>query len=457
MLRLKQSILLSMVTLALLPLGSCANSPWASQLENALAADPQLQATVPEPSPEASPEASPSLSAELPANFPAEIPRYPNAKLISVTAADQIEGASLGSSQLVQTRWQTADSVAQVRQFYQEKLQAAGWQIAPQPTASESASPQPISEPVPPLRATKDGLEVIIAVQQQANQADQTEFQTELSLDYKLGNVVVASPGDGGFIGPMPQVSSSPSGSASSSPSTNPSGSPASTSAKFSDFNKAPAELQPYLTDLAQLGLFTQTGTQSGSPSEFKPNAEISRREYVRWLVEANNLIYSNQPARKVRLAAATDKAAFQDISSADPDFGAIQGLANAGVIPSPLSGDSTNVLFRPDAPLTREEMILWKVPMDLRQALPSASIDTIQQTWGFQDTTKIDPKAMRAVLADYQNGDLSNIRRAFGYTTLFQPKKSVSRAEAASVLWQFGSQGNSLNAKDALQVKSTP
>ena len=75
MLRLKQSILLSMVTLALLPLGSCANSPWASQLENALAADPQLQATVPEPSPEASPEASPSLSAELPANFPAEIPR----------------------------------------------------------------------------------------------------------------------------------------------------------------------------------------------------------------------------------------------------------------------------------------------------------------------------------------------------------------------------------------------
>ena len=457
MLRLKQSILLSMVTLALLPLGSCANSPWASQLENALAADPQLQATVPEPSPEASPEASPSLSAELPANFPAEIPRYPNAKLISVTAADQIEGASLGSSQLVQTRWQTADSVAQVRQFYQEKLQAAGWQIAPQPTASESASPQPISEPVPPLRATKDGLEVIIAVQQQANQADQTEFQTELSLDYKLGNVVATSPGAGGFIGPMPQVSSSPSGSPSSSPSVNPSGNPASTSAKFSDFNKAPAELQPYLTDLAQLGLFTQTGTQSGSPSEFKPNAEISRREYVRWLVEANNLIYSNQPARKVRLAAATDKAAFQDISSADPDFGAIQGLANAGVIPSPLSGDSTNVLFRPDAPLTREEMILWKVPMDLRQALPSTSIDTIQQTWGFQDTTKIDPKAMRAVLADYQNGDLSNIRRAFGYTTLFQPKKSVSRAEAASVLWQFGSQGNSLNAKDALQVKSTP
>ena len=60
----------------------------------------------------------------------------------------------------------------------------------------------------------------------------------------------------------------------------------------------------------------------------------------------------------------------------------------------------------------------------------------------------------MRAVLADYQNGDLSNIRRAFGYTTLFQPKKSVSRAEAASVLWQFGSQGSNLNAKDALQVQ---
>jgi hypothetical protein len=57
-------------------------------------------------------------------------------------------------------------------------------------------------------------------------------------------------------------------------------------------------------------------------------------------------------------------------------------------------------------------------------------------------------------VLADYQNGDLSNIRRAFGYTTLLQPQKVVTRAEAAATLWFFGSQGDGLSAQDALQAK---
>ncbi len=428
MLRLKQFIFLGMATVALLPLGSCSNSPWASQLENSLAADPRLQGTNSEASSEASPEISPGISpetspdstAELPGNFPAEIPRYPNAQLVAVTEADEA-GAALGSSSSVQTKWETADPAAEVQQFYRETLQSAGWQLATSAGADE------------PLRATKDGLELSVAAQSQAG-------STQLSLDYKLGDIADvspdASPAEGSFIGPMPQNSGSSA--------ENPAGGSA---ANFTDLNQAPAELQSYLADLAKLGVFS---TQS---REFKPNAEISRREYARWLVSANNSIYANQPARKVRLAAATDKAAFQDISSTDPDFGAIQGLADAGVIPSPLSGDASP-LFRPDAPLTREELILWKVPMDLRQTLPSASIETIQQTWGFQDTTKIDPLAMRAVLADYQNGDLANIRRAFGYTRLFQPKKSVSRAEAASVLWQFGSQDNSLNAKDALQFK---
>ena len=162
----KQSIFLSMAALALLPLGSCANSPWASQLENSLAADPQLQAKVTQPeisptaSPEISPEISPEVSPTLPANFPAEIPRYPNAELLAVTEAVSSQGATLGSSQPVQTRWQTPDSVAQVQQFYQEKLQASGWQITTGATADQ------------PLRATKDGLEVTIALQRQAEQTE---------------------------------------------------------------------------------------------------------------------------------------------------------------------------------------------------------------------------------------------------------------------------------------------
>ena len=75
----------------------------------------------------------------------------------------------------------------------------------------------------------------------------------------------------------MPQVSNSPAAAPT-----------AASPSSFSDLGKAPAELQAYIADLAKLGVFP------GKSGEFKPSAEISRREYVRWLVEANNLIHSS-------------------------------------------------------------------------------------------------------------------------------------------------------------------
>ncbi|MGV2388586.1 MAG UNVERIFIED_CONTAM: hypothetical protein LVR29_10585 [Microcystis novacekii LVE1205-3] len=32
-------------------------------------------------------------------------------------------------------------------------------------------------------------------------------------------------------------------------------------------------------------------------------------------------------------------------------------------------------------------------MPLDVRKALPSANLDTIKNTWGFQDTNKINPQ----------------------------------------------------------------
>jgi S-layer homology domain len=242
-----------------------------------------------------------------------------------------------------------------------------------------------------------------------------------------------AKPGDPNFIGPIPPAQPS-----ASSPSSSPSP---------IDLSQVPPEVQTYITDLTNLGALQVTGSNG-----FEPSKTVTRREYARWLVAANNLIYSNVPARKIRPGIASDQPAFKDVATSDPDFGAIQGLANAGVIPSGLSGDTSATNFRPNSPLTREDLIAWKVPVDMRRSLPNATIDAVKEAWGFQDTAKIDPKALRAVLADYQNGDLSNIRRAFGYTTLFNPKKTVSRAEAAGALWFFGAQGDGLSAKDALQ-----
>ena len=96
----------------------------------------------------------------------------------------------------------------------------------------------------------------------------------------------------------------------------------------------------------------------------------------------------------------------------------------------------------------------MWKVPLDTREALPTANLETVKQTWGFQDSGKINSKALRAVLADFQNGEKANIRRVFGYTTLFQPKKPVTRVEAATALWYFGTEAEGISAQDALNSK---
>jgi hypothetical protein len=192
------------------------------------------------------------------------------------------------------------------------------------------------------------------------------------------------------------------------------------------------------------------------SATAFNPNQVITRREYARWLITANNRFYPDQPAKKIRAAVSSSSPVFQDVPTNDPDFGAIQGLAEAGIIPSPLTGSSTVVSFRPDAPLTRKDLILWKVPLDTRQALPGATAEAVQQTWGFQDAAKIPAPALQAVLADHQLGEFANIRRALGYTTLFQPDKGVTRAEAAAVLWRFGTVTEGVTAAELLAPNST-
>jgi S-layer homology domain len=234
----------------------------------------------------------------------------------------------------------------------------------------------------------------------------------------------------------------------------------------YTDLDKAPEEIQPYLVDLIELNLLTiqapaapaanspSTGDKAKPPAppsadEFRPNQATTRREYARWLLATNNRFYGDQRTRKIRPGVTSSTPIFQDVKTSDPDFGAIQGLAEAGIIPSPLTGSSTALTFRPDAPLTRKDLLLWKVPLDTRQPLPQATAAAVEQAWGFQDANKIEPRALQAVLADYQNGDFANIRRAFSYTTLFQPDKAATRAEAAAVLWRFGNSTEGITAAE--------
>jgi hypothetical protein len=194
--------------------------------------------------------------------------------------------------------------------------------------------------------------------------------------------------------------------------------------------------------------------TEQSAPN-FQGISPIRRRDFARWLLLANNRFFINLPSKQIRLAPANGTPLFADLPPTDPDFAVIQGLAEAGLIPSRLTNDPGASLFRPNAPLTREDLILWKVPLDLRRSLPNASLENIKETWGFQDVAKIDPKVWRALYGDYQNGEQANLRRILGFTTLFQPKKTVTQAEAAAALWYFGSQGEGLNAAEALKLQA--
>ncbi|MCC5645037.1 S-layer homology domain-containing protein [Nostoc sp. CHAB 5824] len=444
-------------------LTACANSPVAKNLEESLAADPKLQSNpvVFGESQGNQPQAQQNESTvQLPPDFPKDIPLYSNAKLQEVTPAS-------GSENRVSTHWLSSDPSNFIASFYSSQFQTNNWQILQQPTDDAGGT----------FEARRNDLLLKVSIQPKSVTnvtPNQPQTATELLIDYVPNSTATAQstptttnlnettndvpqPGNPQFIGPIPPANLAAQPPSTATNQTTPA--PTPESQEFNDLNKAPQEWRQHIQDLAALGVLSieSEATKSNSTTttnQFEPAKIVTHREYARWLIAANNAMYASNPAKQIRLASESTQPVFSDVSAKDPDFSAIQGLAEAGLIPSPLSGDSTVVLFRPDAPLTREQLLVWKLPLDTRQALPSANLDAVKQTWGFQDAARIDPKALRAVLADYQNGEQSNIRRVFGYTTLLQPKKPVTRAEAATALWYFGSQGEGVSAAEALKLK---
>ncbi len=437
--RNRPAVFLSFAVL-LSSLTACTNSQSAKNLQQSLAADPQLQNN---PVPFGKPQSqqvtpNPNTSTiKLPVDFPADIPIYPNATLEEVIPAN--------SDNKISIRWQSADPSNLITSFYRQQFQAKNWQIVQQPqddvegTFSARRNDLLINLTIKPQTVTKAA-------------PNQPQTATKLVIEYSSNPQTtdtnpVTSSNNSEFIGPVLPNTNSP------NITTQPTSQPETLAAQeFTDIQKAPPEWRSHIQDLAALGVLS---IEPKTNNEFLPDKIITRREYARWLVAANNAMYANNPAKKIRLAATSTQPAFRDILTQDPDFPVIQGLAEAGLIPSALSGDTTTVLFRPDAPLTREQLLLWKIPLDTRQALPAANLEAVKQTWGFQDAGSIEPKALRAVLADFQNAEQSNIRRVFGYTTLFQPKKPVTRAEASAALWYFGTQGEGMSATEALKLKS--
>lgn len=345
-----------------------------------------------------------------PLQLPSEL-QLPQASLIQTTPLE---------NGLNETRWQTNQPPLAIQGFYQQQLAQLGWQLQ---------APQTI------------GSQLILQAQKDPNQ-----FRLTLSPATNTGTEFTIQ------FGPRtatPTPTSSP--QSSPSPQASPTELPPQS---FSDLTQAPATLQPALNDLAELGVITGSPQ---NPQQFSPNQPITRGTYARWLVTAYNRFYADRPARQIRLGNPNDPPLFKDAPKTNPDFPYIQGLAAAGYLPSSLTG-SVTPLFRPDAPLTRETLLQWKVPLDIQRNLTTTAVDRIEQTWGFKDSNRISPEALSATAADFQNGDLSNVRRIFGATLLLQPQKPVTRAEAAASLWYMGNQaGDGLSAQDILSQTTSP
>jgi hypothetical protein len=110
---------------------------------------------------------------------------------------------------------------------------------------------------------------------------------------------------------------------------------------------------------------------------DVKPDELCTRREYARWLVQANSLLERNPKHRILPFVAlfGSTIAAFDDVSVEDPDFMCIQALAEAGVVPSNLSpqkfsfetsdSKSHGISFFPARFISREDLINWPAKLN--------------------------------------------------------------------------------------------
>ncbi|MEO0374082.1 MAG: S-layer homology domain-containing protein [Cyanobacteria bacterium P01_A01_bin.17] len=389
-----------------------------------------------------------SAAAKLPSEFPREL-RYPEAQLQAVSTEQNQASQGTLQAPLQKTRWGTPDSSAEIQQFYRRLFRGEDWQLVDQKSTRSQTT----------LTARKQTLQVGVTVETSQAQSEGAspivvtpgEPLTVFQVDYRKGptqfktadqTLATSSPS------PEPETEVGPQDNRPALAATS----------SFVDIEQVPAELRPYVSDLARLEVLTPNATpndDAGNPSAiFDPNQGITRGTFARWLVESNNRLYRDRPTRQIRLATTAATPAFNDVTASEPLFPYIQGLAEAGYIPSQLTGDSKEAAFKPQQPLTRETLLTWKVPVDLRQILPTTTAAKVQQIWGFKDSSRIAPEALAAVLADHKNGDLANIRRLLGSALLFQPQKAVTRAEAAAALWFIGKEGEGFSAKDVVRAE---
>ncbi len=270
------------------------------------------------------------------------------------------------------------------------------------------------------------------------------------------------SPGTSAEPSPLASAAGSPAPSGASAAAGS-SGAPSPLpSVAFSDIGGVQGQRE--IVELAQLGVLDATA------GEFKPGAPVKRREFVRWLVKANNALFADAPTKQIHLADASEKSDLRDLPSSDPDFPYVQGLNDAGI-----AVGFPDKSFKPDAPLTREQMIAIKSGLDRggvgASFQPSRDKDHTYAKYhlpAWKDRDQVSVTYLPAIATDIadesHDAPIANVGRTFGAIALFRPQQPVTRAQAAVLMSVIGAHDESSqyanaprSAAQALGPKPSP
>ena len=147
------------------------------------------------------------------------------------------------------------------------------------------------------------------------------------------------------------------------------------------------------------------------SPTEFKPDASITRAQFATMLVNALKL-YTPQGVTP----------SFKDVKPGDWFFNSVEAAARAGLV----EGKDNNC-FVPNAPVTRQEAAAMLLrAAGLNAELGAAAFDKLP----FRDKLQIAGWARGAVATAYRSGLISGISK-----TQFAPDQITTRAQAAALV----------------------
>jgi S-layer homology domain len=198
----------------------------------------------------------------------------------------------------------------------------------------------------------------------------------------------------------------------------------------------APATAAAALTDIAGVNGEKEIDELAGLAvvdpvsGAFDPGAPVKRRDFIRWLVKANNALWSDTPGKLVKLADKTEASSFPDVSTSDPDFPYVQGMQDAGY-----SVGFPDKTFKPDQALTREQMFAIKNVFDRGSVDSGLAKDvvyarnTAMPPW--KDKQAIS-KTYVAAIATGADGGNDSFSRVYGTSSFFHPQLAVTRAQAA-------------------------